>query len=140
MKCPHCNQFLENTLFKALKPYQNGKVVITNVDYVIDVGKRIQAIIEEKQSNHKIIRSYQLVTLKKIAKSLKVPLYVLYSKNGHIELYEYDRFQLVRSNPYYSFENQEPVLSGSVEDLGEFLYNKFISHAQKEKGGDIIGE
>jgi hypothetical protein len=133
MKCPHCGNFLENTLFKALKPYQNGKVVITNIDYVIEVGKRIQAIIEEKQSNHKIIRGYQLVTLKKIAKCLKVPLYVLYSKNGHIELYEYDRFQFVRSNPYYSFEDQEPVLSGSIEELGEFLNDKFLSHAPISK-------
>ncbi|RLI76201.1 hypothetical protein DRO97_01355 [Archaeoglobales archaeon] len=106
MKCPHCGQFLENTLFRALEPYHtNSKVVITNVDYVLEINNRIQAIIEEKHSNQKIIRGYQLVTLKKIAKCLKVPLYILYSKNG-VELYEFDKFQIVRSNPYYSFENQ----------------------------------
>jgi len=129
VRCPYCGNFLENTLYKALEPYHdNSAVVITNVDYVLDIGNRIRAIIEEKHSNQKVIRGYQLVTLKKIAKSLRIPLYVLFSKNG-VELYEVDRFAMVRSNPYVSFEDKEPVLSGSVSDLGSFLYNKFLSHA-----------
>ncbi|RLI76131.1 hypothetical protein DRP05_13425 [Archaeoglobales archaeon] len=133
MKCPHCGQFLENTLFRALEPYHDkSKVVVTNVDYILEVGNRIQAIIEEKHSTNKIIRGFQLVTLKKIAKCLKVPLYILYSKNG-VELYEFDKFQIVRSNPYYSFESQDPILAGSISDLGSWLYEKFLVKAQKSK-------
>ncbi|RLI82568.1 hypothetical protein DRP04_03670 [Archaeoglobales archaeon] len=129
MRCPHCGNFLENTLFKALEPYHNDSaVVVTNVDYVLDVGNRIRAIIEEKHSNQKVIRGYQLVTLKKIARCLRVPLYVLFSKNG-VELYEFDPKQIVRSNPYVNFEDKEPVLSGSISDLGAWLYENFLSHA-----------
>lgn len=105
----------------------------------MDVGNRIQAIIEEKHSYQKIIRGYQLVTLKKIAKCLKVPLYILYSKNG-IELYEFNPNQIVRSNPFYSFKNQKPVLSGSISDLGSFIYEKFLSCAPQKIGGDDIEE
>lgn len=143
MICPHCGQFLENALFKALKPYKqnNSNIVVTNVDYVLEVGNRIQAIIEEKHSKNKIIRGYQLVTLKKIAKCLKIPLYILYYKNDHIVMYEYDTNQLVKSNPYYSFEDEELVLSGSISDLGAFIHDKFLSQApsskiKKLKGGD----
>ncbi|RLI77740.1 hypothetical protein DRP04_10955 [Archaeoglobales archaeon] len=129
MKCPYCGNFLENTLFKALEPYHdNSAVVVTNIDYVLEVGNRIKCLIEEKHSNWKVIRGYQLVTLKKVAKSLKVPLYVLFSKNG-VELFEFDPKQIVRSNPYVSFENTEPVLSGSISDLGAWLYENFLSHA-----------
>jgi len=135
VKCPHCGKFIENTLFKALEPYHdNSAVVVTNVDYVLDVGNRIRAIIEEKHSQSKIIRGYQAVTLKKIAKSLRVPFYVLFSKNG-VELYEVDRFSMVRSNPYVSFEDKEPVLSGSISDLGSFLYEKFLAHAPPSRNG-----
>jgi len=143
MICPHCGNFLENALFKALKPYRknNSNVVVTNVDYVIEVGNRIQAIIEEKHSKNKIIRGYQLVTLKKIAKCLKVPLYILYYKNNHIELYEYDTTHLVKSNPFYCFDDKELVLSGSIEDLGAFIHDNFLSQTpsskiKKLKGGD----
>ncbi len=129
MKCPHCGKFIENTLFKALEPYHDDSaVVITNVDYVLDVGNRIRAIIEEKHSNRKVIRGYQAVTLKKIAKCLKVPFYVLFSKNG-LELYEFNTKEIVRSNPYVSFEDKEPVLAGSVLDLGSLLFEKFLAHA-----------
>ena len=135
MKCPYCGSFLENTLFKALEPYHdNSAVVVTNVDYVLDVGNRIRAIIEEKHSNRKVVRGYQLVTLKKIARCLRVPLYVLFSKNG-VELYEFDPKQIVRSNPYVSFENAEPVLAGSISDLGSWLYDRFLSHAPPSRNG-----
>ena len=135
MKCPHCGKFFENTLFKALEPYHDDSaVVVTNVDYVLDVGNRIRAIIEEKHSQNKIIRGYQAVTLKKIAKALRVPFYVLFSKNG-IELYEVDRFSMVRSNPYVSFEGEDPILSGSISDLGSFLYDNFLSHAPPSRNG-----
>jgi len=135
MKCPYCGNFLENTLFKALEPYHDDSaVVVTNVDYILDVGNRIRAIIEEKHSQNKIIRSYQLVTLKKIARCLRVPLYVLFSKNG-VELYEFDPKQIVRSNPYVNFENKEPILSGSISDLGSFLYEKFLADAPPSRNG-----
>jgi len=135
VKCPHCGKFIENTLFKALEPYHDDlAVVVTNVDYVLEVGSRIRAIFEEKHSQSKIIRGYQAVTLKKVAKSLRVPLYVLFSKNG-VELYEFPTKEIVRANPYVSFEDKEPVLAGSISDLGSFLYEKFLAHAPPSRNG-----
>ena len=132
MKCPYCGNFLENSVHRALKPYQKrSAVVITNLDYVIEIGDRIQCIIEEKHSENKVIRGYQLITLRKIAKSLNVPLYVLFSKNG-IELYEFPVNEVVRTSPgfpYVSFEDRDPVLSGTIEDLGSWFFENYLSHA-----------
>jgi|GEM_PF-824264 hypothetical protein len=133
MKCPHCGQFIENTLYKALEPYHNTsvrqQVVITNIDYVVEIGNRIRAVIEEKQSNYRVIRGYQLITLRKIAKSLKVPLYILFSKNNKIELYNFPTDEMVKTSPFVSFQDREPILSGSIQDLGAFFYEKYLIHA-----------
>jgi len=130
MKCPHCGQFIENSLFKALEPYHtNSEVVITNIDYVIEVGNRIRAVIEEKQSNYKIIRGYQLITLRKVAKCLNVPLYVLFTKNGKVELYNFPTNEMVKTSPFVSFQDREPILAGSIQDLGSFLHEKFLTKA-----------
>jgi hypothetical protein len=132
MKCPHCGNYIESTLFKALEPYDSSKTVITNVDYVLEVGNRIRAIIEEKKSNCKIIRGYQLITLRKIARSLGVPLYVMYTKNG-VELYEFPTDEKVKTSPFVSFQDREPILSGSIQDLGSFLNEKYLQAPLKKK-------
>jgi len=133
MKCPNCGGFIENTVFRALEPYHNSsvrqQVVITNIDYVIEIGNRIRAVIEEKQSNYKIIRGYQLITLRKVAKCLNVPLYVLFAKNEEIELYNFPIDEMVRTSPFVSFQDREPILSGSIQDLGSFLHEKFLAKA-----------
>ena len=134
MRCPHCGQFIENTLFKALEPYHsNSEVVVSNVDYILEVGSRIRAVIEEKQSNHYIVRDYQLIILRKVAKSLNVPLYVLFAKNGKVELFNFPTNEKVRTSPFVSFQDREPILSGSISDLGEFFYEKFLVHAPSVK-------
>ncbi len=133
MKCPFCGNYIENTLYLALAPYrERSAVVITNIDYIVEVGNRIVAVIEEKHSPKKIIRGYQLVTLKKVAKALNVPLYILFSGNG-IELYEFDTNEIVRSNPYVSFDDHEPVFSGTLPDFGYWFYRKFLAHAPPSK-------
>ncbi|MEM2356090.1 MAG: hypothetical protein QXO00_07240, partial [Candidatus Bathyarchaeia archaeon] len=69
MKCPHCGEFVDNVLWKALAPYRAEKlpVVITNVDAILEVGNRIVAVFEEKKSKNGFpqVRGYQCVTLKK---------------------------------------------------------------------------
>ena len=130
MKCPFCGNYIENTLYLALTPYrERSAVVITNIDYVVEVGNRIVCIIEEKHSLKRRVRGYQLVTLKKIAKALRVPLYILFSNNNRIELYEFDTSKIVQSNPYVSFENREPIFSGTLIDFGYWFYQKFLAHA-----------
>ncbi len=137
MRCPFCGNYIENTLYLALAPYrERSAVVITNIDYIVEVGNRIVCIIEEKHSPKRRIRGYQLVTLKKVAKALDVPLYILFS-NSRIELYEFDTNEIVRSNPYVSFENQEPIFSGTLPDFGYWFYQKFLAHAPPSRRAKV---
>ncbi|MBE8540397.1 hypothetical protein [Geoglobus acetivorans] len=130
MKCPHCGNYIENTLWEALKPYRelSDKVVITNIDTVLDVGPRIRAIFEEKNGKLKI-RGYQAVTLKKVARALRVPLYYIERRNELVNLYEFNPRQKVYSDYFLRADQLLPVFSGSVEELGDWIYRKFILQA-----------
>ncbi|AIG99229.1 hypothetical protein AFULGI_00025140 [Archaeoglobus fulgidus DSM 8774] len=127
MKCPHCGQYLENTLWEALQPYKslNLPVVVTNIDSILEVGPRIRAIFEEKNGNLKI-RGFQAVTLKKVARSLKVPLYYIERLDDQVYLYEFDTNQPVESGPFLRADQLLPVFSGSVNELGEWIMEKFV--------------
>ncbi len=130
MRCPHCGQYIENTLWKALKPYRNPElpVVVTNIDTILEVGPRIRAIFEEKNS-HLRIRGYQAVTLKKVARSLKVPLYYIERDNETVRLYEYDVNQKVCSDHFLRADQLLPVFTGSISEFGDWVYRKFILQA-----------
>ncbi len=130
MKCPHCGEFIENTLWQALKPYREltDKVVVTNIDTILEVGSRIRAIFEEKNGKLKI-RGYQAVTLKKVAKALRVPLYYIERRAELVNLYEFDPKQMVHSDHFLRADQLLPVFSGSVEELGDWIYRKFILQA-----------
>ncbi len=130
MKCPHCGQYIENTLWEALKPYREltDKVVVTNIDTILEVGSRIRAIFEEKNGKLKI-RGYQAVTLKKVAKALRVPLYYIERRAELVNLYEFDPKQMVHSDHFLRADQLLPVFSGSVEELGDWIYRKFILQA-----------
>jgi len=130
MKCPHCGKYIENTLWEALKPYKGltDKVVVTNIDTVLEVGPRIVAIFEEKNGKLKI-RNYQAVTLKKVARALRVPLFYIKRVDDRIRLFEFDPRQKVHSDYFLRADQLIPVFSGSVEELGDWIYRKFILHA-----------
>ncbi len=127
MKCPHCGQYIENTIWTALKPYRklNLPVVVTNIDTVLEVGPRIRAIFEEK-NGHLRIRGYQAVTLKKVARSLKVPLYYIEREDDKVKLFEYDVNQKVHSDYFLRADQLLPVFTGSISEFGEWVYRKFI--------------
>ncbi|ADC66181.1 hypothetical protein Ferp_2047 [Ferroglobus placidus DSM 10642] len=140
MKCPHCGQYIENTLWEALQPYKDrsGKVVITNIDAVLEVGPRIVAIFEEK-NGHLRIRGYQAVTLKKIARCLRVPLFYIEREGDQVKLYEYDTSQKVESSPFLKASQLLPVFSGSVEEFGEYIFSRFISQAPPSREENPLG-
>jgi len=127
MKCPHCGKYIENTLWQALRPYRNvsDKVVVTNIDTILEVGPRIRAIFEEKSGNLRV-KGYQAVTLKKVARSLKVPLYYIERSGKSIRLYEYDITQPVESGYFLRADQLFPVFAGSISEFGEWIYRKFI--------------
>jgi len=129
MRCPHCGNYIENTLWKALQPYRrlNLPVVVTNIDAILEVGPRIKAIFEEKNGQLNI-RGFQAVTLKKVAKSLNVPLYYILRDGNHVELFEYDTRQIVRADVYLKPETLDHVFSGSISEFGEWIFRNFISH------------
>ena len=147
MRCPHCGNYIENTLWRALEPYRNSskKVVVTNIDSILEVGPRIRAIFEEKGGKNFRIRGYQAVTLKKVARSLRVPLLYIHRVGEEVELYQYDVNEPVRSHVYLDPESLDPVFSGSIEELGEWIFSKFISNGplsredKKRGGGKVVG-
>ncbi|MEM3391513.1 MAG: hypothetical protein QW226_04330 [Archaeoglobaceae archaeon] len=131
MKCPHCGEFIDNVLWKALAPYRAEKlpVVITNVDAILEVGNRIVAVFEEKSSHDGVlrVRGYQCVILKKIAKCLDVPLFIIEKESDHVKLFRYDTNQIVKSSPFVSADQLLPVFQGSVEEFGNWVYSTLIS-------------
>ena len=133
MKCPHCGNYIENTLWEALKPYREltDKVVVTNIDTILEVGPRIRAIFEEKNRRLRI-RSYQAVTLKKVARSLRVPLYYIERIADDVNLYEFNPKQMVYSNHFLRADQLIPVFSGSVEEFGGWVYRKFILQKRRK--------
>jgi len=130
MRCPYCGSYIENTLWRALKPYhdERRKVVITNIDTILEVGPRIRAIFEEKNGKLKI-RGYQAVTLKKVARSLRVPLFYIEREGDRVFLYEYDVNRRVSSSKFLSHELLDPVFSGSIEELSEWIFSRLISNS-----------
>ena len=134
MKCPHCGNYIENTVWQALKPYRrlDLPVVVTNVDTVLEVGPRIRAIFEEK-NGHLRIRGYQAVTLKKVARSLRVPLYYIEREDDRVKLFEYDVSQKVHSDNFLRADQLIPVFSGSIPEFGEWVYRKFILPSSSSK-------
>ena len=130
MRCPHCGQYVENTLWQALKPYRNPElpVVVTNIDAVLEVGPRIRAIFEEKSGNLRV-KGFQAVTLKKVARSLKVPLYYIEREEDEVRLYEYDISQKVCSDHFLRADQLLPVFTGSISEFGDWVYRRFIRYA-----------
>jgi len=134
MRCPYCGQFLENSLSKALNGIQIKEgVVITNVDYVLEVGKSIRLVAEEKHTKRHFCNVYQLITLKKVAKALKVPLLLLFVDDVENEVTIYNvpldvRFPRLH---YYNFEKDEPIFVGSYSDLRTFILKNFVYRGWK---------
>lgn len=137
MRCPHCGNYIENTIWEALRPYRelSERVVVTNIDTILEVGPRIRAIFEEKNGKLRI-RNYQAVTLKKVARSLRVPLYYIERRADEVSLYEFDPKQMVHSDYFLRADQLLPVFSGSVEELGDWIYRKFILQAPPSRRKD----
>ena len=136
MKCPHCGKYVENTIWEALKPYRGvtDRVVITNIDTILEVGPKIRAIFEEK-NGHLKIRNYQAVTLKKVARALRVPLFYIERRDELVNLYEFDVHQRVESDYFLRADQLIPVFSGSVSEFGDWLYRKFILQTPLSRSG-----
>ncbi len=130
MRCPNCGAYVDNTLWRALQPYRsNTAVVVSNIDGVLEVGNRIVAIFEEKQGKSHAVRGYQGILLKKVAKRLDVPLFYIFNYKDFVEVYEYPTNVVIRSSPFIDFDSRFKVFSGSISEFGEYLYNRFLSHA-----------
>jgi len=130
LRCPNCGAYVDNTLWRALQPYRsNTAVVVSNIDGVLEVGNRIVAIFEEKHGRSHAIRGYQGVLLKKVARKLEVPLFYLFDHGDFVEVFEYPTNTVIRSSPFIKLGSEFEVFSGSISEFGEYLYNRFLSHA-----------
>ena len=129
MKCPFCGQFLENSLNKALNGIQTKEgIVITNIDYVLEVGKTIRLVAEEKHTQRHFCNIYQLITLKKVAKSLNVPLLLLFVDDVEDEVTVYNvpvNMKFPRLH-FYNFEKEKPIFVGDYRELRQFILKNFV--------------
>ncbi|ADB57192.1 hypothetical protein [Archaeoglobus profundus] len=136
MKCPFCGNFLENSLTKALNGIQSEEgIVLTNIDYVLEVGNTIRLVAEEKHTQRHFANIYQLITLKKVAKALRVPLLLLFVDDVENEVTVYDvpvNIKFPRRH-FYNFEREEPVFVGDYRELRRFLLKNFVYHAPSMK-------
>jgi len=89
------------------------------------------------------VRGYQCVTLKKIAKCLDVPLFIIENEGDQVKLFRYDTNQIVKSSPFVSADQLLPVFQGSVEEFGNWVYSTFIqaplSRERNRFGGGLNG-
>ena len=129
MRCPYCGAFLENSLHKALNGIQTDDgIVLTNIDYVLEVGKSIRLVAEEKHSQRHFCNIYQLITLRKVAKALRVPLLLLFVDDieGEITIYNVPtNFRFPRLH-YYNFEKETPIFIGNYYGLRRFILRNFV--------------
>jgi len=129
MICPHCGQFIENSLHKALKGIQTyPPISITNVDYVLEVGNKITAIIEEKHCKRHIGKTFQLITLKRIAKAVNAPLLVVFVNDQaeDVTVYELDLTKKLPATTFYSFENHDPIFIGDFVEFRAWILENLV--------------
>jgi len=129
MKCPFCGHFLENSLSKALNGIQTSEgIVLTNIDYVLEVGRDIAAIFEEKRTKRHIIPLHQLITLKKVAKAVGCELFVLFvhDEDEDVVVYKPPLNIQYPAKKYFNFENSTPIFVGDYIKLRDFILQKII--------------
>ncbi|RLI81023.1 hypothetical protein DRP04_07030 [Archaeoglobales archaeon] len=129
MICPFCGMPIENALHRALNGIQtNPPIVITNIDYVIEVGNKIATIIEEKHTKRHFGKIYQLITLKRVARALDVPLLVVFVDDllDEITVYNVPTNRRFPAKRFYNFEKDDPLFIGDYEEFGEFILDNFI--------------
>jgi len=71
---------------------------------------------------------------------LKVPLFYVHRVGGEVEVYQYDVNEPVRSHIYLDPESLDPVFFGSIEELGEWIFSRFISNgplSREEKKKEV---
>ena len=144
--CPHCGTPIELTLHSAFHPQRNGTgVVFTNIDGILEVGERFEAIFEEKHTADHKIPTYQIISLKRLGRALDVPLFVVFNNNGQITVYRAN-LRKRHTGRFYHFEESEFEFSGNLEEFKSWIYDNFLSHAplsRKERRGggrkEVIG-
>ncbi len=129
MRCPFCGAIFHNAIGKALKGFQIPEgLVITNIDYIIEAGRLLRCVIEEKHSAKHFVPTYQLVTLKKVARRLNVPLLVTFVDDeiDEITVYDVPLNSKFPSAKFYNFERLDPVFVGGYDEFKDFIVGNFI--------------
>ena len=96
--CTHCPYKPLDIQLSETSTINGKKLNIFDVDWVIEVGKRIEAIAELKKYSDAAayrffeVPAHELVGYKKVAKSLRCDLYLIIFDGYHFYLAEVDRF------------------------------------------------
>ncbi len=129
MRCPICGAVFHNAVKKALRDVSVYEgLVITDVDYVIEVGNEITCIIEEKHLTIHRVPTYQLITLKRITRRLDVPLLVTFIDDEIEEVTVYEAPTDIKypSSKYFDLSRYDPVFVGGFDEFREFMLYEVI--------------
>ncbi|WP_048091901.1 hypothetical protein [Geoglobus acetivorans] len=132
MICPHCGEFTENLLWRAVRRYRDNlhAVNIMNIDGIIEIGENFVLLYEEKHSSIHRMKTFQAISLKKLGDLLGIPVIVAFHDDfeDSVTVYQLPQGRLPPTSTL-SFENRTPTFSGGVSEFGSWLYQNYISHA-----------
>lgn len=140
MKCHRCS--LENTLRDALGAFRASKIAIYDIDYVIEIDRRIVNITEEKKlskSGRRLVPTYEVVPALRLARDLNLEYTVLFSDqdDDYYELYKLD--SIYGCKKYVDLKlHGELLVAGSLIDLRNCYFKRYFKNYYRENLDELM--
>ncbi|AGK61183.1 hypothetical protein Asulf_01184 [Archaeoglobus sulfaticallidus PM70-1] len=139
MKCWKCSA--ENTLRRALGEFRGRKLAIWDLDYVIEAGRRIVNITEEKmlrRDGKRFVPQYEVVPALRLTRTIGAEYTILFSdkRNDYYELYLLEKNHLftkyVDVNLYGTL-----LVAGDLDDLRRTYFQRYFREYYLEHQDDL---
>ncbi|AEA46052.1 hypothetical protein [Archaeoglobus veneficus] len=140
MKCERCS--IENTLRKALGEFRGSKIAIYDIDYLVEIEKRIVNMTEEKKlrkNGRRLLPAFEAVPALRIARVFGSDYTVLFSdaKNDYYELYKLERTPLYVK--YIDLQIYgELIVAGDLGDLRKAYFDLYFKDYYKKHRDDLM--
>ncbi len=125
-----------NDVFKGL-PH---RISLYDIDLVLEVDSQFRAIFEwkeyQKDYNALYVPFFEYVALKKVAKVMQVPPYVVVVQGGKYHLIEVDRFEDPGRRPRRDLNGRQQAVFQTSEGL-EFDFEGFKEHMREIATGAV---
>lgn len=140
MKCHCCST--ENTLRRAIRNFKGSRIAIYDIDYVIEIDRRIANITEEKKLNKngkRIVPTYEVIPALRLARDLNLEYTVLFSDkdNDYYELYKLD--SIYNCKKYVDLKlHGELLVAGSLIDLRNCYFKRYFKNYYRENLDELM--